>query len=189
MQSGCTLRRTWGTRDCTERRARSIGRLAAILSKLREAAEIDPRLKGSVEALEAGIASVEDAAAQLRDYRETVEFDPERLEQVEARLHEISKLKRKYGGSIAEILKFATAAEEELQRLTRSEERGPGDRTGTCDTGCCADGAGGCAHGPPEGGGRSTGHGNPPGAAGPENGEGVLYRRGEAAAGARRSSS
>jgi DNA repair protein RecN (Recombination protein N) len=33
-------------------------------------------------------------------------------------------LKRKYGASIAEILKFAASAEEELQRLMRSEERG-----------------------------------------------------------------
>lgn len=100
------------------------GRLAAILSRLREAQAIDPRLKEVVDACEAGIASVEDAAHQLRDYRERVAFDPERLEQVEARLHEIGKLKRKYGASIAEILKFAASAEEELQRLTRSEERG-----------------------------------------------------------------
>jgi len=100
------------------------GRIAAILSRLREAQAIDPRLKEVVDACEAGIASVEDAAHQLRDYRERVAFDPERLEQVEARLHEIGKLKRKYGASIAEILKFAASAEEELQRLMRSEERG-----------------------------------------------------------------
>jgi len=100
------------------------GRIAAILSRLREAQAIDPRLKEVVDACEAGIASVEDAAHQLRDYRERVAFDPERLEQVEARLHEIGKLKRKYGASIAEILKFAASAEEELQRLMSSEERG-----------------------------------------------------------------
>jgi DNA repair protein RecN (Recombination protein N) len=100
------------------------GRLAAIVSKLREAQSIDPRLKEVVEACETAIASVEDAAAQLRDYREGVAFDPERLEQVEGRLHEIGKLKRKYGGSIAEILACATSADEELQRLISSEERG-----------------------------------------------------------------
>lgn len=100
-----------------------VGRLAAILSKLNDAQAIDPRLKGAVDACEAGVASVEDAAAHLRDYRESVAFDPERLELVEARLHEIGKLKRKYGGSIAEILKFAKSAEEELDRLMRSEER------------------------------------------------------------------
>ena len=100
------------------------GRIAAILSRLREVQAIDPRLKEVVDACEAGIASVEDAAHQLRDYRERVAFDPERLEQVEARLHEIGKLKRKYGASIAEILKFVASAEEELQRLMSSEERG-----------------------------------------------------------------
>ncbi|MDE2485693.1 MAG: DNA repair protein RecN, partial [candidate division NC10 bacterium] len=100
------------------------GRLAAIVSKLKDAQRIDPRLQGVVDACETAIASVEDAAAQLRDYREGVAFDPERLEQVEGRLHEIGKLKRKYGGSIAEILECAKSAEEELQRLTGSEERG-----------------------------------------------------------------
>jgi DNA repair protein RecN (Recombination protein N) len=100
------------------------GRLAAILSRLREAQTIDPRLKEVVDACEAGLASVEDAAQQLRDYRERVAFDPQRLEEVEARLHEIGKLKRKYGASIAEILKFAASADDELQRLMRSEERG-----------------------------------------------------------------
>lgn len=100
------------------------GRLAAIVSKLKDAQRIDSRLQGVVDACEAAIASVEDAAAQLRDYREGVAFDPERLEQVEGRLHEIGKLKRKYGGSIAEILECATSVDEELQRLTSSEERG-----------------------------------------------------------------
>ena len=100
------------------------GRLAVIASRLREAQAIDPRLAEAVDACKAAIASVEDAAAQLRDYREHVAFDPERLEQVEARLHEIGRLKRKYGGSIAEILKFAASADDELRRLTSSEERG-----------------------------------------------------------------
>ncbi|MGH9364744.1 MAG: DNA repair protein RecN, partial [Thermoanaerobaculia bacterium] len=100
------------------------GRLASILSKLREAHAIDPRLREAVEACEAGVASVEEAAMELRDYREGVAFDPERLEQVEGRLHEIGKLKRKYGGSIGEILKFAASAEEDLQSLISSEERG-----------------------------------------------------------------
>ncbi|MGH7369306.1 MAG: DNA repair protein RecN, partial [Candidatus Methylomirabilaceae bacterium] len=46
------------------------------------------------------------------------------LEQVEARLHEIGRLKRKYGASIGEILKFAASADDELRRLMSSEERG-----------------------------------------------------------------
>lgn len=100
------------------------GRLAAIVLKLKEAQRIDPRLQGAVDVCEAALVSVEDAAAQLRDYREGVMFDPERLEQVEGRLHEIGKLKRKYGGSITEILEYAKATEEELQRLASSEERG-----------------------------------------------------------------
>lgn len=101
-----------------------VGRLAAIVLKLKDAQGIDVKLKEVVEACEAAIALIEDAAAQLRDYRERVAFDPERLEQIEGRLHEIGKLKRKYGGSIAGILVFAASAEAELQCLMGSEERG-----------------------------------------------------------------
>lgn len=99
------------------------GRLAAIVSKLREASAIDPRLARVVEACEAAAVSLKDAAMELRDYREAVAFDPERLERVEARLHEIGKLKRKYGSSVAEILAFAASAEAEVQRLAGAEER------------------------------------------------------------------
>jgi DNA repair protein RecN (Recombination protein N) len=99
------------------------GRVSGILSRLREARKIDPRFGGAVEACESALAAATDAAEQLRDYRESVAFDPERLEQVEARLHEIARLKRKYGASIAEILEVAAAAERELRDLMTSEER------------------------------------------------------------------
>ncbi len=98
-------------------------RLASIRGKLGEAGRIDPRLGEPLRSLEAAGIDLEEAAAFLRDYREKLQFDPERLEAVEGRLHEIGKLKRKYGASVKEILRYRQTLEEELAALELSEER------------------------------------------------------------------
>ena len=100
-----------------------LDRLFAIASKLKEALKIDSRLQGPLESLEAARLSLEEAASALRDYRERVQFDPQRLEGVEERLHEIGRLKRKYGSSIAEILRYREEIVKELEGFERSEER------------------------------------------------------------------
>lgn len=100
-----------------------LDRLASIGGKLKEAERIDPRLGEPLRSLEAARIDLEEAASFLRDYREKIQFDPERLEAVEGRLHEIGKLKRKYGASVVEILRHRQAIEEELTALESSEER------------------------------------------------------------------
>ena len=98
-------------------------RLAAATARLREAAGIDQRLREVLETLETGGMHLREAARGLRDYRGRIEFDPERLDAIEARLHEIGKLKRKYGASVGEILDHLAQVRAELSTLERSEER------------------------------------------------------------------
>ncbi|MCL2579470.1 MAG: DNA repair protein RecN [Oscillospiraceae bacterium] len=61
--------------------------------------------------------------AQIRDELDAFEFDPRELDQIEYRLDQIHKLKRKYGGSIAEIIAYGEKARQELDALTASEEK------------------------------------------------------------------
>jgi DNA repair protein RecN (Recombination protein N) len=49
---------------------------------------------------------VDEAAYALRDYLGRLEGDPGRLDEVETRLAALDRLKRKYGGSIEEVLAF-----------------------------------------------------------------------------------
>ncbi len=66
---------------------------------------------------------VEDIANTAREYGEDTEGDPTAaLNRAEARLDTISKLRRKYGADIAEILAFATDAKARLSALENSEE-------------------------------------------------------------------
>ncbi len=73
--------------------------------------------------LDAVAAEVADIAETAEGYAEEGGEDPTaRIDRLEGRLESISKLKRKYGGSIEEILAFRQAAEEKLQTLASSEE-------------------------------------------------------------------
>lgn len=100
-----------------------LDRLAAGTARVREAAAIDPRLREILEVLEAGVVHVREAARGLRDYRADIEFDPRRLEVIEARLHEIGKLKRKYGANVREVLEHLERVRKELDAVGRSEAR------------------------------------------------------------------
>ena len=54
---------------------------------------------------------------------ETVEFDEQTLNEIEERLDLISRLKRKYGNSIEEILAYLKKAESELNDIKLIDER------------------------------------------------------------------
>jgi DNA repair protein RecN (Recombination protein N) len=102
-----------------------IGRLGRYVNKLREMAHIDAGLKAAVDLVTAALANLEEANNELRRYGERVHFEPGALEQLEDRLAEIYRLKRKYNGTIAEILDVQASMEAELQALDRSEEEIP----------------------------------------------------------------
>ena len=98
-------------------------RLGPLATRLRDAAAIDARLREVLEALETAMVHLGEAARGLRDYRGRIEFDPQRLESIEARLHEIGKLKRKYGGSVADLLAHLAGVRRDLETLEGSAAR------------------------------------------------------------------
>lgn len=100
-----------------------LARLAVAATRIREAAAIDQRLREVLEALETGALQLREAARGLRDYRGRIEFDPQRLDAIQTRLHEIGKLKRKYGASVAEVLAHLGRVTQDLDALERSEAR------------------------------------------------------------------
>ncbi len=67
---------------------------------------------------------LEDIAGCLDTVCDTGEGDPtERLDKVEARLHAITKLKRKYGDTVEEILAFRADAAKKLDFIDNADER------------------------------------------------------------------
>ncbi len=91
-----------------------IARAEALLS---EAAALDAKLAEPLEMLHGARANLEEAARALAAYAGKIEADPARLEQVENRLQELARLKRKYGGSIDEALLTLEKSRAELAEV------------------------------------------------------------------------
>jgi DNA repair protein RecN (Recombination protein N) len=96
--------------------------LGAAAQRLAQLQHLDPSVAPLAEMAEAAGLQLEELGGALRSYRDGVEYDPERLAQVEERLGAIFSLKRKYGGTVEEILAFAEGAEAELAGLAGREQ-------------------------------------------------------------------
>ncbi len=92
------------------------------LRSLEQLVALDRGLQPAVELLGQAVVGLQEAAHELRRYVEGVEANPARLQEVEERLQLIASLKRKYGGSVEEVLAYFQRASEELAGLTREEE-------------------------------------------------------------------
>jgi DNA repair protein RecN (Recombination protein N) len=91
--------------------------------KIEDLCRIDESLAGVFEAIRSAHIAVDEAAGTLRDYLGSIEADPQRLEDVEARLAAIDKLKRKYGHTVDEILAFFANVDAQINAAESSTER------------------------------------------------------------------
>jgi DNA repair protein RecN (Recombination protein N) len=101
----------------------ALDRLGAAAVRLGDAAAIDPRLQEIQDTLETGLVHLREAARGLRDYRGRLEFDPGRLDAIESRLHDIGRLKRKYGSTVRAVLDHLARVRADLAALDRAEGR------------------------------------------------------------------
>lgn len=100
-----------------------IEKIQSILHQGREVVEIDPSLSPFLKNLETALIQIEESSLSLRNYLRKIEINPLRLEEVENRLDEIQRLKRKYGSTVEGILLFKQKIEEALRSFTFDEER------------------------------------------------------------------
>lgn len=91
------------------------------MSHLEEIVSLDPQLRPIHELVQSAFYQLEEAIHELGNYRDEIEFDPYRLNEVEERLYMIKRLQRKYGSTIAEILKYQQKVEQELEQLVHRE--------------------------------------------------------------------
>ena len=98
-------------------------RIGQAARRVEELAEYESSFRSYAEGLETARALLEDLAYALRDFVDRLEFSPERLADIESRLAEIARLKRKYGGSIEAALEHLARAEDRLNNIERSDER------------------------------------------------------------------
>ena len=97
--------------------AAALDTVARAEARVGEAAAIDPKLKDALELISSARLGLEEAAHTLRDYAARIEADPARLEEIETRMAELTRLKRKYGGSLQSVLETLERSRAEIAEL------------------------------------------------------------------------
>jgi DNA repair protein RecN (Recombination protein N) len=99
----------------------TITTLEKVIRRITELSEFEKSFADYAEGLNNAQATLEDLAIAVRSFRGKLEFSPERLEEIESRLAEISRLKRKYGGTIESVLQHLSESQirEEYLEVAR----------------------------------------------------------------------
>ena len=102
---------------------------ASVVEKLREGvdaiapiAALDDRYEAVYTRLDGLYYEVEDAVGELTTLREEMDFDQEDAERVESRLDLLRRLHRKYGATMAEMIRYRDKIKAELSELQDSDE-------------------------------------------------------------------
>src|SRR5690625_1395144 len=64
---------------------------------------------------------IEELSFELRDFNDQLHFDEHRLNEIESRLDEINRLKRKYGSTVNEILEYLAEIDDEINQISNKD--------------------------------------------------------------------
>src|SRR5947209_7786304 len=100
----------------------ALDKLRTAQRHMNELVRLDKSLEEYADNLAEAIYQLEDVAANVSSYEADIEDDPHRLADIEERLDLITKLRRKYGSTIAAILEHAAQAQAELDSIIHRDE-------------------------------------------------------------------
>lgn len=96
--------------------------LGKIKQNISKAASMDKNLEELEQNLIDAIERLRDTGSELRDYSQNLDNDTERLNEIQERLFLLDKLKRKYGGTLAEVISTGQKLAEELAGIEFSTQ-------------------------------------------------------------------
>jgi DNA repair protein RecN (Recombination protein N) len=94
-----------------------LSQLAETQRLLRELEKIDSSIGELSSAHSASVVELSEIAHVLSNYVEKFDLDPEHLAALEQRVSLFETLKRKYGGSLAEVIAFGERAAQRMQKI------------------------------------------------------------------------
>jgi DNA repair protein RecN (Recombination protein N) len=100
----------------------AVDSVGAAVTATSDIAGIDPGLAGLAERVQSAQVEIEDIADELRRYRDSVEYDPRRLEAIEERLDLLTRLQRKYGPTIEDVIAFGERVRAELEDVENLDD-------------------------------------------------------------------
>jgi len=93
------------------------------LKALERAMEVDEGLSRVRDLTAGALYQIEEACRDLAAYMDGMEFFPARLEFVEERLALLNRLKKKYGGTLEEVINYREEIEGELSQIKLGDQR------------------------------------------------------------------
>jgi len=94
-----------------------LSQLAETQRLLRELEKIDSSIVDLSSAHSASVVELSEIARSLSVYAEKLDLDPQQLAALEQRVSLFETLKRKYGGSIADVIAFGESAAERMRKI------------------------------------------------------------------------
>lgn len=95
--------------------------LSAAQLSLQDAHAYDPFIAKKSEELTNYFYMIEELSSDLNNFKDTLHYDAGRLNDIEARLHEIDRLKRKYGATVNDMLEYMAKIEEEIDQIKNKD--------------------------------------------------------------------
>lgn len=92
------------------------------MTELEGIANLDQGYKQMFDQIAESYYQLEELTFSLRDHFEQLQYQPGRLDELQARLADIQTLKRKYGDSVDEILRFRDQAAAEIEMAEHHDE-------------------------------------------------------------------
>ena len=103
-----------------------VSNLGQVRKNLEQMAQYDQAAHEIAERITSSSYELDDLTQQLNQYLHDIPSDPVRLEEIETRIDQLQKLKRKYGGPqtlLSEVINYAEKAEQELAELDTMDQR------------------------------------------------------------------
>jgi len=96
--------------------------LRAAQKQIEELSRYEPKFQEALVALDSARISVEDVGATVRDYAGGIQASPEHLAEVEDRLALLDRLKRKYGPTLDDVIRFGAEVSQKLSEVENKDE-------------------------------------------------------------------
>ncbi|MEC5422300.1 DNA repair protein RecN [Virgibacillus sp. C22-A2] len=95
------------------------------ISKAKQALEntssYDDYIAKKAEEISNHYYALEELSYDIRNYSDTQQYSASRLNEIESRLNEINRLKKKYGTTVNEILEYMATIEEEIEEINNKD--------------------------------------------------------------------
>uniref|UniRef100_A0A7C4U6D3 DNA repair protein RecN n=1 Tax=candidate division WOR-3 bacterium TaxID=2052148 RepID=A0A7C4U6D3_UNCW3 len=91
--------------------------LSRVIKKLQEISGYDKVYIDSVNNLSDALSIIQDVHYEISRKRESLKYEPEEIERMNERLSLIQRLKKKYGGTIKEIIEYGERIKNEIEEI------------------------------------------------------------------------